>query len=112
MKDKEYAIECNNYLDFVDRLICNGFTFEVDLDEHRMYIPSYKFKEETWSDVGFHYYGSRVVYYMSINNINDLQEIIADAVSSMKDYMKKVVAHKLNEIIVNHLGIDLTKGDK
>lgn len=109
MEDKEYAIKCDSYEDFLDRLICNGFTFEVDLDEHKMYIPSYKFKEETWNDVGFHYYGYKMIYYIGINNVDDIQVIISDAVNCMKDYMKKVIAHKLNEIIVNHLGIDLSK---
>lgn len=110
MEDKEFAI-IENYNEFLDRLICNGFTFEVDLDEHRMYIPSYVLKEETWNDVGFHYYGYKEVYYIPIKNVNDIQEIIADAVNIMKDYMKKVVANKLNDIIVHHLGIDLSKGD-
>ena len=111
MKDKEFAIKCDSYTDFVDRLICNGFTFEVDLDEHRMYIPSYKYKEETWNDVGFHYYGSSVIYYIPIDDLDELSDIVEDAVSTMKGYMKKEVALKLNEIIVKHLGIDLTKGD-
>ena len=103
--EKRNAIKCERYSDFVDRLICNGFVFEIDLEDNRMYIPSYQWKEETWSDVGFHYYGNAQNYYISINSLDEVSDIISDAVGTMKEYMKKEVAKRLKDIIENHLGI-------
>ena len=106
MLNRNNTIECNDYVDFVDRLICNGFHFELDLAEQRIYIPSYQWREETWNDVGFHYYGKEQVYYISIDDINDVSSIISDAVDTMKNYIKVEVAIKLKEIITKHLGVE------
>ena len=106
MLDKtNIIIECASYYDFIDRLICNNFTFEIDLENHRIYIPSYQYKEKTWNDVGFHYYGSLQYYYTTIDDINDVSDIVSDAVDTMKNYIKKEIGKKLKDIMVNHLGI-------
>lgn len=103
-EEKDNAIESKDYQDFVDRLICNGFYFNIDLEEKRMYINTYQQREETWSDVGFHYYGKAQIHYIKINDLDEVSDIIGDAVGTMKEYMKNETAKKLKDVIVHHLG--------
>lgn len=95
---KEFAI-IENYNEFLDRLIFSNFHFKMDFEEQKMYVLSYKWREKTDNDIGFHYYGYGTVYYYVVETIDDLQEIIADAVSRMKGYIKKEVVNKLQNII-------------
>lgn len=97
-KLREIAI-IENYNEFLDRLICSNFHFKMDFEEQKMYVYSYPWKEETDNDIGFHYYGYKTAYYYVVETIEDLQEIITDAVNRMKDYIKKEVVNKLQNII-------------
>ena len=63
MIDKDNAVPCD-YYDFIDRLIWNKFMFNIDLDEHRLYIASYQDRESSFSEIGFHYYGKYQTYYL------------------------------------------------
>lgn len=106
------AIKCLKHEDFIDRLIDNGFHFEVKLtgalgEEHqyRLFIPTYKYREDTWNDVGFHYYGQEITmyYYNDFDSMEDIYELIREAIDVMKNYMNNEVAKKLKDIIVHHL---------
>ena len=103
-EERDNAIENKDYQDFVDRLICSGFYFNVDPEEKRMYVATYQYREEAWSDVGFHYYGNAQVHYIKITDLDEVSDIIGDAVSTMKEYMKNETAKKLKDVIVHHLG--------
>ena len=117
-------IKCKNHIDFIYRLIDNGFYFEVQnnvinnvinnvmgeedcpSETYTLIIPTYEHKEETSNDVGFHYYGNQITmsYYKDFENMNDIYELIREAIDVMKDYIKNEVAKKLKDVIVHHLG--------
>ena len=119
---RDTAIKCPHHEDFIDRLIENGFLFDVEeriinniLGEedcppiqYRLYIPTYEYREDTWSDIGFHYYGNAITmyYYRDFDEMDDIYELIREAIDVMKTYMKNEVAKKLKDIIVHHLGVE------
>ena len=119
---KDTAIKCLHHEEFIDRLIDNGFLFEVDeriinnvlgeLDcpsvQYRLFIPTYEYREDTWNDVGYHYYGNSITmyYYVDFDSMGDIYELIREAIDVMKTYMKNEVAKKLKDIIVHHLGVE------
>lgn len=120
MSDK--VIKCLYHEDFIDRLIVNGFHFEVQenvinnvmgeedcpSETYTLIIPTYEYKEETWNDVGFHYYGKQIAmsYYKDFEDMEDIYELIREAIDVMKVYMKNEVAKKLKDIVVHHLGVE------
>ncbi len=119
---RDTAIKCPRHEDFMDRLIANGFLFDVEeriinnvLGEedcpsvqYRLYIPTNKYREDTWNDIGYHYYGEFITmyYYRDFDDIEGICELITEAVDVMKTYMKNEVAKKLKDIIVHHLGVE------
>lgn len=114
------VIKCKNHEDFIDRLIDNGFHFEVKAnvinnvmgeedcpsETYTLIIPTYEYREETWNDVGFHYYGNQrtMCYYKDFDDMNDIYELIREAIYVMTEYIKDEVAKKLKDVIVHHLG--------
>lgn len=96
-------IYCEDNEEFVDRLIASGFCFSIDLKNSRMYVYSYRWREESDNDIGFHYYGDSQTYYTMINDLGDVEDIVAEAASVMKRYIKNQIAMHLNEIIAKHL---------
>lgn len=110
--------KCLNHEDFIDRLIDNGFHFKVQknvmgeedcsTETYTLIIPTYIYKEETWNDVGFHYYGKQITmsYYRDFDDMDDIYELIREAIDVMKTYMKNEVAKKLKDIAVHHLGVE------
>ena len=116
MNDK--AIKCSNHQEFIDRLIDNGFHFEVERMpiynelcqslQYRLVIPTYEYREDTWNDVGYHYYGNSITmyYYIDFGSMTDIYELIREAIEVMKTYMKNEVAKKLKDIVIHHLGVE------
>lgn len=114
------VIKCKNHEDFIDRLIDNGFHFEVKTnvinnvlgeedcpsETYTLIIPTYQYKEETWNDVGFHYFGNQIFmrYYIDFEDMEDIYELIREAIYVMTEYIKDEVAKKLKDVIVHHLG--------
>lgn len=112
------VIKCKNHEDFIDRLIDNEFHFKVQENvmgeedcpsaTYTLIIPTYEYKEETWNDVGFHYYGNHITmcYYRDFDDMEDIYELIREAIYVMKIYMKNEVAKKLKDISIHHLGVE------
>lgn len=103
MLDKENAVPCENYSDFLDRLIWSKFVFSIDLDEHRLYVASYQYRESSFSEIGFHYYGKYQVYYLPFKDLDDISDIINEAVDVMKSYMKKEISKELKKVMDDYL---------
>ena len=116
----DIAIRCLHHEDFIDRLVDNGFHFKVEerlinnvLEEedcppvqYRLYIPTYEYREDTWNDVGFHYYGNSITmyYYRDFDDMEDIYELIREAIDVMKGYLKNEVAKKLKDVFNHYLG--------
>lgn len=96
-------IYCEDNEEFIDRLIESKFCFSIDLKNSRMYVYSYKWREESDNDIGFHYHGDSQTYYTMINNLEDVEDIIAEAASVMKRYIKNQMATRLYKLINDHL---------
>lgn len=102
MLDKENAVPCD-YYDFIDRLIWNKFMFNIGLDEHRLYVASYQDRESSFSEIGFHYYGKYQVYYLPFKDLDDISDIINEAVELMKTYMKNEISKELKKVMDAYL---------
>lgn len=116
------VIKCPHHEEFIDRLIDNDFHFKVQENTinnvmgeegcpsvtYTLIIPTYMYREETWNSVGFHYYGKQITmsYYKDFDDMEDVYELIREAIYVMKIYMKNEVAKKLKDIIVHHLGVE------
>jgi len=100
--DKENAVPCD-YYDFIDRLIWNKFMFNIGLDEHRLYVASYQDRESSFSEIGFHYYGKYQVYYLPFKDLDDISDIINEAVELMKTYMKNEISKELKKVMDAYL---------
>lgn len=116
------AIKCLHHEEFIDRLIDNGFHFKVEEElinnayvgedcpsvQYRLFIPTYEYREDTWNDVGYHYYGNftTMYYYVDFDSMEDIYELIREAIDVMKNYMKNEVAKKLKDIVIHHLGVE------
>ena len=102
MIDKDNAVPCD-YYDFIDRLIWNKFMFNIGLDEHRLYVASYQDRESSFSEIGFHYYGKYQVYYLPFKDLDDISDIINEAVELMKTYMKNEISKELKKVMDAYL---------
>lgn len=98
------VIKCLHHEEFIDRLIDNGFHFTIEertinnvlgeedcpSAQYRLFIPTYEYKEDTWNDIGFHYYGKSITmyYYIDFDNIEDIYGLLREAIDVMKTYIK------------------------
>lgn len=90
--------EITNINEVVDRLLVNGFDFR--LEDNKLIIKSYPYREPSSSVLGFSYWGTaeEFVFDLESNNWVKIEDIICDAFNTYKGYVEEYLKNKIAEV--------------